>query len=124
MQNSKSNRTEEESPFVPEAVKNALSWPDHVRSFSITGLFVLAVFYTFHFAADFVLPVVLALLMSLLLLPFVRVLRKTGIPEGVGSAVAIIALVVVLLGLGSLITRPLAAFVGDFPSNLAKVRTG
>ncbi len=121
MQNSKMNRIEEESPPLPETVKNALSWPDHVR-FSVTGLFVLAVFYTLHFAADFILPVVLALLMSLLLLPFVRFLRKAGIPEGFGSAVAIIALVVLLLGLGSLITRPLAAFVGDFPLNLAKIR--
>jgi predicted PurR-regulated permease PerM len=122
MQNSKMNRIEEEPPPLPEPVKNALAWPDHVRSFSLTGLFVLAVFYTLHFAADFILPVVLALLMSLLLLPFVRFLRKAGIPEGFGSAVAIIALVVLLLGLGSLITRPLAAFVGDFPSNLAKIR--
>jgi predicted PurR-regulated permease PerM len=122
MQNSKMNRIEEESPPLPEPVKNALSWPDHVRSFSLTGLFVLAIFYTLHFAADFILPVVLALLMSLLLLPFVRFLRKAGIPEGFGSAVAIIALVVLLLGLGSLITRPLAAFVGDFPLNLAKIR--
>lgn len=122
MQNSKLNRTEEESPSLPEPVKDALSWPDHARSFSVTGLFVLAIFYTFHFAADFILPVVLALLMSLLLMPFVRFLRKAGIPEGFGSAVAIIALVVLLLGLGSLITRPLAAFVGDFPVNLARIR--
>src|SRR5258707_9032135 len=102
MQNSKMNRIEEESPPLPEPVKNALSWPDHVRSFSLIGLFVLAVFYTLHFAADFVLPVVLALLMSLLLLPFVRFLRKAGIPEGFGSAVANLPLFVLLPWLCSL----------------------
>jgi predicted PurR-regulated permease PerM len=122
MQNSKLTRTGEESHSLPEPVKNAFSLPDHLRSFSVTGLFILAIFYTFHFAADFILPVVLALLMSLLLLPLVRLLRKAGIPEGLGAAVAIILLVVLLLGLGSLITRPLAAFVGDFPSNVAKIR--
>src|ERR1700751_1899499 len=106
MQNSKLTRTEEEPPLLPEPVKDALSWPSHLRSFSVTGLFILAIFYTFYFAADFILPVVLALLMSLLLLPLVRFLRKAGIPEGFGAAVAIILLVVLLLGLGSLITRP------------------
>jgi predicted PurR-regulated permease PerM len=122
MQNSKLTRTEEEPPLLPEPVKDALSWPSHLRSFSVTGLFILAIFYTFYFAADFILPVVLALLMSLLLLPVVRFLRKAGIPEGFGAAVAIILLVVLLLGLGSLITRPLAAFITDFPLNLAKIR--
>jgi predicted PurR-regulated permease PerM len=122
MQNSKLTRTEEEPPLLPEPVKDALSWPGNLRSFSVTGLFILAIFYTFYFAADFILPVVLALLMSLLLLPLVRFLRKAGIPEGFGAAVAIILLVVLLLGLGSLITRPLAAFIADFPLNLAKIR--
>jgi hypothetical protein len=45
------------------------------RSFSLTGLLVLAICYTLYFAIDFVLPVALELLMSLLLLPFVGFLR-------------------------------------------------
>src|SRR5260221_1404088 len=121
MQNSKWARTEEEPPLLPEPVKDALPWPTHLRSFSVTGLFILAIFYTFYFAADFILPVVLALLMSLLLLPLVRFLRKAGIPEGFGAAVAIILLVVLLLGLGSLITRPRAAFINAFPLNPAQI---
>ena len=115
-------RPEAESLPLPDKLKDTFAPSFHVRSFSINGLFLLAVLYTFHQAADFILPVVLALLMSLLLLPIVRLLRKAGIPEGVGAAAAIILLIVLLLGLGSLISRPLAAFVGDFPSNLVKIR--
>jgi hypothetical protein len=48
---------------LPQAVNAAISSPSNIRSFSITGLFVLAFFYTLYFAADFVLPVALALLM-------------------------------------------------------------
>jgi predicted PurR-regulated permease PerM len=122
MQNSKLTRTGAETPDLPEKVKGAFSSPSQIGSFSVTGLFVLAIFYTFHFAADFILPVILALLMSLLLLPVVRFFQRARIPEGLGAALAIISLVVLLLGLGSLITRPLAAFVGDFPTNLEKIR--
>jgi predicted PurR-regulated permease PerM len=122
MQETKPSQEAEKSLPLPDKIKEAFSPSFHIRSLSITGLFLLAVLYTFHQAADFILPVVLALLMSLLLLPFVRVLRKSGIPEGFGAAAAIILLIVLLLGLGSLITQPLAAFVGDFPYNLAKIR--
>src|SRR5258708_39864364 len=118
MQNWKSTRTEEEPSLLPEPVKDALSGPGHLRSFSVRGLFILAIFYTFYFAADFILPVVLALLMSLLLLPLVRFLRKAGIPEGFGAAVAIILLVVLLLGLRSPITPPPPPFFTDLPLNL------
>jgi predicted PurR-regulated permease PerM len=87
-----------------------------------TGLFVLAIFYTLFFASEFFLPIVLALLVSLLLLPCVRLLRKIGIPESLGAAVTIILLVIVLLGLGSLVIQPSAAFLSDFPTYAAKIR--
>ena len=78
---------------LPQAVNAAISSPSNIRSFSITALFVLAFFYTLYFAADFVLPVALALLMSLLLLPLVEFLnKKARIPEAFGSALAIAAL--------------------------------
>ena len=54
---------------LPEVANTAVSSQTNIRSFSLTGLFILAFFYTLYFAADFVLPVALAILMSLLLLP-------------------------------------------------------
>src|SRR3984893_9432543 len=78
---------------LPEVANATVFSQTNIRSFSITGLFVLAFFYTLYFAADFVLPVALALLMSLLLLPLVEFLnKKARIPEAFGSALAIAAL--------------------------------
>jgi predicted PurR-regulated permease PerM len=56
------------------------------------------------------------------LLPSVRLLRKIGIPESLGAAVTIILLVILLLGLGSLVIQPSAAFLSDFPTYAAKIR--
>ena len=51
--------TADERP-LPEAMQAAMASPSRVRNFAITGLFVLAIFYTLYFAPDFVLPVALA----------------------------------------------------------------
>src|SRR5260370_12988844 len=107
MQNSKSTRTEEEPSLLPEPVKDSLSGPGHLRSFSVRGLFILAIFYTFYFAADFILPVVLSLLINLLLLPLVRFLPQAGIPEGFGAPCSIILLLVFVLALGPPSSPPL-----------------
>ena len=103
-------------------VQAALASPSNLRSFSLTGLFVLAIFYTLYFAADFALPVALALLMSLLLLPLVALLGRMKIPEAIGSAIAIIILMVVLVGLASLIYQPAASFMQDFPHHLQQIQ--
>jgi predicted PurR-regulated permease PerM len=121
MPNDELNRTNG-VPLVVQEIQTAPSYASSIQSFSVTGLFILATLYSFYFAADFILPVVLALLASLFLLPLVRFLRKGSIPEPVGAALAILALVILLLGVGSLVTRPFAGFLQDFPLYLDKIR--
>ena len=53
-----------------------LDRPFDIRSLALTGLFILALFYTLYFARSVLLPVVLALLLSFLLAPIVRALTK------------------------------------------------
>lgn len=63
-----------------------------VRSTTLFGLFVLAVLYTLHVAKAILLPLTLAVLLSFLLAPVVRTLRRVGIPEAVGSGVTLLVL--------------------------------
>jgi predicted PurR-regulated permease PerM len=63
-----------------------------IRSLSITGLFVLAAFYTLYFARAFFLPIILAVLLDFLLSPIIRALKRARIPEPLGAAIVIIAL--------------------------------
>lgn len=82
---------EEELPRPDlERLKEAVQSPFGVRNLALTGLFVLAAFYTLYFARDFLLPIVLALLFNLLLSPFVRFLRRLHVPTAVGAAVVIL----------------------------------
>src|SRR5262245_29924084 len=66
-----------------------------LRSFAITGLFVLAVLYTLHLGQDFFLPIVLALFLASLLRPVVRLLRRIKVPGPIAPAVVLVLLLVV-----------------------------
>ena len=83
--------------------------------FAVKGLFVLALFYTFYFARSLLLPIVLALLLSLILYPAVRALKRVGVPEGVGGALIVLTLTG-LLGLGvSQLFEPASEWIGTMP---------
>lgn len=78
-------------------LRDMLQGPFGIKSLALTGLFVLAAFYTLFFARSFILPIVLALLLNFLLSPVVRALKKIRIPEALGAGLVLAAL---LGGLG------------------------
>lgn len=92
-----------------------------IRSVALTGIFVLAFFYTMYFAKALFLPIFLAVLLTLLLAPVVRGLKRIKIPEVIGAGVVI----VVLLGaVGAGIYRlsgPAAEWVERAPEGLRGV---
>lgn len=65
-----------------------------IRSVMLTILAVLAVLYTLHFARPVLMPLALAVLLSLVLMPLVRILeRKLRLPQAGGAALLLIVLV-------------------------------
>jgi predicted PurR-regulated permease PerM len=88
---------------------------------ALVGLFVLAILYTLSVARVLILPVVLAILLSFILWPIVRVLKRLHIPEALGA-------LFVLLGLASLLgygvyalTGPAAAWLAAAPQALPRI---
>src|SRR6266480_710430 len=67
-----------------------LQKPFDVGSIALTGLFILALFYTIYFMRSILLPIVLALLLSYLLRPIVRGLARLKIPLPVSAAVLLV----------------------------------
>src|SRR6266853_5086024 len=82
-----------------------------VRSIALTGLFILAVFYTIYFMRSILLPIVLALLLSYLFRPIVRGLARWKIPLPVGAAFILIGFLL-LVGYGiSALAPPTVAWL-------------
>lgn len=93
-----------------------------IRSLSLTGLFVLATFYTLYFARDFILPILLAWILSSLLAPIVRLFRHVRIPEPLSALLIILALLGTL-SLGAYrLSDPAAEWIQKAPQSLSGVR--
>ena len=94
-----------------------------IRSLSITGLFVLAAFYTLYFARLFFLPIILAILLDFLLSPLIRGLKRARIPEPLGAALVIIG----LLGAAGIavygLIDPAKEWVAKLPSSMREAES-
>jgi predicted PurR-regulated permease PerM len=93
-----------------------------VRSLAITGLFVLAVMYTLYFARAFLLPIVLAVLLDFLLSPVIRTLKRVRVPEPLGAALVILALLGVLGGAIYSLADPAREWMRKAPQSIATVQ--
>lgn len=110
-----------EAPSTSNRVRDLLSTPFAVHNAALTGLFLLAAFYTLYFARSFFLPIALAFLLSLLLSPVVRALRKMWIPEPMGAALVLLAFFGMLGWAGYQLADPAAEWIAEAPKSLRKV---
>ncbi len=103
-------------------VHDLLQRPFDIRSVSLTGLFLLAIFYTIFFLRSLLLPMVLALLLSYLLRPIVRALARIKITPYVGAAVLLLSLVS-LFGYGvSFLATPAAGWLEKAPYSVHQLQ--
>lgn len=93
-----------------------------IRSVSLTGLFVLASFYTLYFARDFILPILLAWILSSLLAPIVRLFKRVHIPEPLSALFIILALLGTLSSGAYSLSDPAAQWIQRAPQSLSGVR--
>ena len=135
------DRTEPESPLVPqvderaeaEPVEPGLPQPDlertkaavthsEARSVGVTVLAALAVLYTLYFARDFLLPIAFALILDFFFSPLVRLLARWRIRPPVGAALVIL-LLVGGVGLAAYeLAGPVQSWVAKAPDTVMKAQ--
>jgi predicted PurR-regulated permease PerM len=90
---------------VPDAPAQHTEVPDpawaggRLRSGAIVGIFVLLIFYFLYFASPILIPIVTALLLSMLLAPLVHLLEWARVPRALGSLMVVVAAVAMLLSI-------------------------
>ncbi len=102
-------------------LRRVLRHPVGVRSAALTGLFVLAVFYTLYFARLFLLPLVLAVLFDLLLSPLVRGLVRLRLPQAAAAGLVVLALLAVTAGAVYLLLDPAMEWMDRAPASLHRL---
>ncbi len=116
------NQAEKVASRARLRIAELLRKPFDVRSIALTGLFILAVFYTIYFMRSILLPIVLALLLSYLLRPIVRALAQLKIPLPVGAAFILIGFLA-LVGSGiSALATPTVEWLEKAPAGLAELQ--
>jgi predicted PurR-regulated permease PerM len=111
-----------DSPVTSRPLISRFRRPADIKSVALTGLFVLAVFYTMYFMRAMLLPLVLALLLSYLLAPLVRVLAKIHIRPLFGAGIVLVGLIAAI-GYGvSFLSEPAAGWIEKAPYSLYQIK--
>ncbi len=117
-----SNSAETVTSRARSRIAELLQKPLGVQSISLTGLFILALFYTIYFMRSILLPIVLALLLSYLLRPIVRGLARVKIPLPLGATLILVGLLV-LIGYGiSALATPTAGWLQKAPAGFTELQ--
>src|SRR5439155_272128 len=98
-----------------------LRGPRDISSLAILGIFCLGLVAFLYLSRAFCLPVILALILSVLLKPVVRSFARFHIPPSIGAAIAL-ALVLGLLGSGvSQVRQPAGEWFVKVPESWRKI---
>src|SRR5689334_8894461 len=80
--------------FAPPADEpEEMPLPSDPKTIFLGGLFVLALLATAYVASEIVLPLIFAIILSLLLRPALRILERLRVPRIVAALLLILALV-------------------------------
>lgn len=94
---------------------------DAAMRISVTGLFVIAIFYTLYFAAPILIPITIAILLSMLLSPAVDWLERLALPRAVGSALIVAAALGLIAGSIVTLAGPAQEWLTRLPASFAKM---
>lgn len=92
-----------------------------VGTWALPGLLLLAVLTVLFLARDLILPIVAALILSLVFLPLVRGLRKMFIPTPLGAGLVVLALLAGLVGGIYNLAEPASEWLDKAPKSLREI---
>jgi predicted PurR-regulated permease PerM len=89
---------------------------------AIVGSFLILLTGAMYYARDFVLPVILALLVTLTFMPVVRWFSRRGVPAAVSAIALVILIGAGLGGTGVMLADPVSEMIEQSPEFAAKLR--
>ena len=95
--------------------------PPDPKDILLGGLFVLALLATAYVVSEIVLPLVFAIVLKLLLQPALRVLERLHVPRIIAALLLILALIGMIVGLGTAISGPARTWAGKLPEGIPRL---
>jgi predicted PurR-regulated permease PerM len=102
-----------ETPGKPAEASIPVEVSARLQSGAIVGIFALLVFYFLYFASPILIPIITALLLSMLLAPFVRLLEWARVPRTLGTLIVVAAVGGALFGIAASLRGPAQSWLTD-----------
>jgi predicted PurR-regulated permease PerM len=106
-----------EAALAPASPATARTGP-----LALSGLLLIAVLTVLHLAREFVLPVVAALILSLVFLPAVRAMKAVWIPAPLGAGIVVLGLLVSFILGAYTLAEPARDWLDRAPQGLREIR--
>lgn len=90
-------------------------------TWALPGLLLLAILTVLYLARDFILPIVAALILSLVFLPLVRAMKKIFIPAPLGAGLIVLGLMAGFVGAAYNFSEPAGEWLEKAPQSLKKI---
>jgi predicted PurR-regulated permease PerM len=88
---------------------------------ALNGLFIMALFYTIYFAAPVLIPITVAVLLSVLLAPAVERLEALRLPRGLAAALIVMAALALIVSAVVQLAGPAQDWVARAPSSFGRI---
>ena len=107
-------------PELPpaEGAEEVMPLPADPKVIFLGGILFILSLAALYTAAEIVWPLVFAFVLSLLLNPLLRFLAKLHVPRVLGALLLVIAVLALVVGLGTAISGPAATWAGKLPDGL------
>ena len=104
------------------AVTSGAGAAERVRApFAVKVIATVALIFLLESAREIVLPVAIAIILTFLLAPLVRLLRHRGLNDAAAAAVVVFGLLFVLGLLGSRLVAPASAWIARAPTSVQQL---
>jgi predicted PurR-regulated permease PerM len=95
--------------------------PSNPQTIFLGGLFILAALAALYAASPIILPILLAFVLKLLLQPVMRLLERLRVPRTVGALLTTLLVIGGLVGLGTALSGPAAAWAAKLPEGIPRL---
>jgi predicted PurR-regulated permease PerM len=102
-----------ETPEKPAEAAPPVGAGGRIQSGATVGIFALLVFYFLYFASPILIPIITALLLSMLLAPFVGLLERVRVARTLGSLIVVVAAIGALFGIAASLRGPAQSWLSE-----------
>jgi predicted PurR-regulated permease PerM len=106
---------------LPDAEREDIPLRSDSNTILLAGLFLFATLTLAYFAAEVILPIVLAFVLMLLLSPGMRLLSRIHFPRWLSALLLILAILTGLFALGAAVTGPATTWAERLPEGLPRI---